>query len=40
MDFLFPYEVKENRFMRCCGVVDKVKTRDDKVTKIGIKWDK
>ena len=32
-------EVEENRFMWCCGIVDKVNKRDDKVIKVEIKWD-
>ena len=36
--FSYPDEVEENRFMWCCGVVDRVKTRDYKVIKADIKW--
>ena len=25
--------------MLCCGVVERLKTRDDKVIKLDIKWD-
>ena len=32
-------EVEENRFMWCCGFVDRVKTRDEKVIEVDIKWD-
>ena len=39
MCFSYPYEVEENRFMWCFGVVDRVNTRDDKVIKVYIKWD-
>ena len=38
MCFLNPDEVEENWFMWCCGVVERVKTRDDRVIKVGIKW--
>ena len=37
--FSYPDEVEENRFMRCCGVFERVKTRDYKVIKVDIKWD-
>ena len=39
MCFLYPDEVEENRFMWCCGVIDIVNTKDDKVIKVEIKWD-
>ena len=39
MCFSYPDEVEENRFMWCCGVVERVNTRDDKVKKVDIKWD-
>ena len=38
MCFSYLDEVEENRFMRCCGVVERVKTRDDRVIKVDIKW--
>ena len=37
--FSYPDEVEENRLMWCCGVVKRVKTRDEKVIKVDIKWD-
>ena len=39
MCFSYLDEVEENRFMWCCGVVDRVKTRYDKVIKVDIKLD-
>ena len=39
MCFLYLDEVEENRFMWCCGVVERLKKRDDKVIKLDIKWD-
>ena len=33
MCFSYPYEVEENRLMWCCGVVERLKTRDEKVIK-------
>ena len=38
MCFSYPYEDEENRFMWCCGVVERVKKRDDKVIKADIRW--
>ena len=39
MCFSYPDYVEENRFMWCCVVFEIVKTRDDKVIKVYIKWD-
>ena len=39
MCFSYPDEVEDNRFMWCCGVVERVKTRGEKVIKVYIKWD-
>ena len=39
MCFSYPYEVEENRFMWCCGVVEIFNTRYYKVVKVDIKWD-
>ena len=36
MCFSYTDEVEENRFMCCCGIVERVRTRDEKV----IKWRK
>ena len=33
MCFLYPDEVEENMFMWCCGVVERVKIRYNKVIK-------
>ena len=40
-EILFPYldEVEENRFMWCCEVVERVKTRYYKVIQVYIKRD-
>ena len=38
MCFSFPDEVEENWFMWCCGVVNRMKTRYDKLIKVDIKW--
>ena len=35
----YPEEVGENRFMWCCGAVERVKRRDDKVITVDIKQD-
>ena len=37
--FSYPDEVEENRFMLCCGFVQRVKKRDDRMIKVDIKWD-
>ena len=39
MCFSYPDEFEENSFMWCCGVVERVKTKDDKLIKLDIKWD-
>ena len=39
MRFSYSDEVEENMFMWCCGVVERVNTRYDKVIKVDIKWD-
>ena len=39
MCFSYTDEVEENRFLWCCGVVDRVKKRDDRVIEVDIKWD-
>ena len=36
---LYPDEVEENKFMWSCRVVEELKTKDDKVIKVDIKWD-
>ena len=37
MCFLYPDEDEENRYMWCCGIVIRVKRRDDKMIKVDIK---
>ena len=37
MCFLYPDEDEENRYMWCCGIVTRVKRRDDKIIKVDIK---
>ena len=37
--FLYPDEDKENMYMWCCGIVTRVKRRDDKMIKVDIKWE-
>ena len=39
MCFSYPYEVGENRFIWCCGVVEIVKTTDYRLIKVDIKRD-
>ena len=39
MYFLYPDEIEENMFMWCCGFVERVKTRAERVIKVGIKRD-
>ena len=36
---LYPDKVEENRLLWCCGVVEIVKTRYEKVIKVDLKWD-
>ena len=38
MNFSYLDEVEENRVMWCCGVVERVNKRDEKVIKVDIKW--
>ena len=40
MCFLYPEAPEETRFMWCCGVVQRVKRRDNKVIMTEIEWDK
>ena len=37
MCLLYPDEDEENRYMWCCGIVTRVKRRDDKMIKLDIK---
>ena len=37
MSFPYPDEDKEKRYMWCCGIVTRVKRRDDKMIKVDIK---
>ena len=37
MCFSYPDEVEENIFIWCCGVVERVTTRDYKLIKVDIK---
>ena len=39
MCFSYPDEDEENRYMWCCGIVTRVKRRDDKMRKVDIKWE-
>ena len=39
MCFSYPDEDEENRYMWCCGIVTRVKRRDDKMIKVDIKWE-
>ena len=38
MCFSYTDEDKENRYMWCCGIVTRVKRRDDNMIKVDIKW--
>ena len=40
MRFLYPDEDEENKYMWCCGIVTRLKRRDDKMIKVDIKWEK
>ena len=40
MCFLYPKVPEESRFMGCCGIVQRVKQRDDKVIIVDVKWEK
>ena len=40
MCFSYPEAAKENMSMWCCGIIHRVKSRNDKVIKADIKWDK
>ena len=37
--FSYPDEDEENRYMWRCGIVTRVKRRDDKMMKLDIKWE-
>ena len=39
MCFSYSHEDEENRYMWCCGIVTRVKRRDDKMIKVDIKWE-
>ena len=39
MCFSYPNENEENRYMWCCGIVTRVKRRDDNMIKVYIKWE-
>ena len=39
MCFSYPDEDEENRYMWCCGIVTRVKKREDKIIKVDIKWE-
>ena len=39
MCFWYPDEDEENRYMWCCGIVTRVKRRDDNMIKLDIKWE-
>ena len=34
MCFLYPYKDEENRYMWCCGIVTRVKRRDNKISSL------
>ena len=39
MCFSYPDKDEENRYMWCCGIVARVKRRDDMMIKVDIKWE-